>query len=150
MTSFLATAFSESAFSVLAFDFGGAPPPPPTEPVQGYQSGSYVTKMTEAEFERRRAVFKTDIDGMIYRMTGEKAKDEMLAAMEAVARAKNIAQRRAREKNLSALIDRQIMADHIVEVNKMAAAQETERQRQAWESMIEAEDEEIALNFLIH
>lgn len=97
-----------------------APPPVPTVLIQGYQSGSYVTQMTEAEFQRRRAIFRTDMNSITFRMFAKKELPELHDALiEPVAR-ETFKQKRAREKRLSALIDKQIRADHEREVKLMA------------------------------
>ncbi len=144
MSSFSSTSFSESAMSVAAFDFGGVPPVTTTL-VEGYQSGSYVTRMTEAEFERRRLVFRTDMGNIVSRMFPQDVIPELHEAIIAPVKIETFEQKRAREKRLSALIDKQILADHERELKLMAA------QRQAVIDAAEddAEDDMI-INLLLN
>lgn len=144
MSAFSSTAFSTGALSIAAFDFDSAPPTP-TVLTQGYASGSYVTRMSEAEFQRRRAVFRTDMESITFRMRAEKELPELHAALTAPVSRETFKQKRAREKRLSDIIDKQIMANHEREIRAMAAA------RQADIDAAEDDDEdEMIINMLLN
>jgi hypothetical protein len=136
-------AFQSNAFQIITS--GSVPPPVVTTLTQGYMSGSYVTRMTDAEFERRRKVFRTDMDSIAFRMLAKEAMPELHAALAEPVKSETFEQKRAREMRLSDIIDKQIRADHEREVKLMAA------QRQAVIDAAEddAEDEMI-INMLLN
>lgn len=140
-SGFQSNAFQSSAAQII----NGSIAPPATVLTQGYMSGSYVTQMSEAEFQRRRKVFRTDMGSIAFRMFAEKALPELHAALIAPTKEETFEQKRARERRLSALIDKQILVDHEREVKRMAA----ERQAVIDIAEDDAEDEMI-INLLLN
>lgn len=124
MTSFASTSFSTASFSVQAFDFGNLVSESPS-PI-GYMSGSYVTRMSETEFERRRKIFRHDLENTVFRMFAEKEMPELHAELTAVTLDVTVEQKRRREMRISEIIDRQILAAHETEVRRMVAEDDDE------------------------
>lgn len=102
--------FNSAIFNNQVFNTGSALPSAVL--TQGYMSGSYVTQMSEAEFERKRKKYRHDLNDTAFRMFAEKEMPELHAAIISSETAHGFKAKRSREKRLSALIDRQIRADH--------------------------------------
>lgn len=131
MASFSATSFSTGGFSQAAFDFGTITPPVEAIP-EGWASGSYVTRMSEAEFKRRRKSFHKDLEKAEFRIKMLGVIPELHEALIAPSEGETFVKKRAREKRLSAIIDKRIKHEHEIAVKA------------------EADDEETILDFLIH
>lgn len=84
--------------------------------VQGYMSGSYVTRMSEAEFQRRRKLARYDLNDMALRMFAERELPELHAELVAITDDVTIEQKRARAMRIATIIDRQIYVDYETEL----------------------------------
>lgn len=116
----MVTAFQSNAFQNNAFQIASTPLAPSVPHVEGYQSGSYVAQMTEAEFQRRRKLARYDINDMAFRIFAKKELPELHAELVALNDGQTAEQKRKREMRISAMIDRQIRADHERELVRMA------------------------------
>ncbi len=138
MSAFSSSAFSTDSFSVLAFDFGGVTPTPsPSLIPEGWASGSYVTRMSEAEFERRRKRFWKDLIAAESRIKMLDAVPDLHAAIMAPD-GETFEQKRARELRLSSIVAKRIIHEHDMEVQRIKAAAD------------EADDEDMLINFLMN
>lgn len=90
--------------------------PPATPLTQGYMSGSYVTRMSEAEFQRRRKLARYDLNDMALRIFAEQELPELHAELIALTDDVTVEQKRAREMRIAAIIDRKIYVDYETEL----------------------------------
>lgn len=131
--------FDAAIFDAVIYDTGAIAPPVTATPVQGYNSGSYVTQMSEAEYQRRRKLFRHNLQDTEFRFKMLSAIPELHAALIAPEHGETFPQKRARERKLSKIIDRRILQEHR-EAVRMAAYLDAE----------ESEEEELLINYLLH
>lgn len=113
--------------------------PVTTPPVIGYTSGSYVTRMSEKEFKRRRNIFRHDLENTEFRLKMLDAIPELHEALIAPEKGETFKQKRLREKKLSNIIAKRILKEHEETITRTKAI-----------AAEEEDDDYFLISYLIH